>query len=341
MAVGPLQLPQYQQAGDLNWAPLAELGKTLQTNTINNQRKEALSLSALGQGGAVDYGKAANTLASLGDIEGASKFAAMQKALSPESTPDIQNYNYAAKNPAFLPYLKQQAEAKATKINNTTNVSNVGEREYDKAMSKELADLNVGIIKGSLTARNNQANIDRLDQLLSDPSVYQGTGGERVLQAKRLAKSMGLYVGDVGGAEAVQAISNQLALQARNPAGGAGMPGAMSDSDRNYLKAMQPGLEKTPEGNKLIIDVNRKINQRAMDVEKFRQDYIRKNGRLNEGFYSALNDWSDKNPLFPQVNQSAPATRSAAPTQGARQAPDGKFYVPDPNRPGKYLRVEQ
>jgi hypothetical protein len=27
--------------------------------------------------------------------------------------------------------------------------------------------------------------------------------------------------------------------------------------------------------------------------------------------------------------------------EGAKKAPDGKYYVPDPNRPGKYLRVEQ
>ncbi len=30
-----------------------------------------------------------------------------------------------------------------------------------------------------------------------------------------------------------------------------------------------------------------------------------------------------------------------APVSGAKQAPDGNFYVPDPNRPGKYLRVDQ
>ena len=32
--------------------------------------------------------------------------------------------------------------------------------------------------------------------------------------------------------------------------------------------------------------------------------------------------------------------QSSAPIQGARQAPDGKFYVSDPNRPGKYLQVQ-
>jgi hypothetical protein len=29
-----------------------------------------------------------------------------------------------------------------------------------------------------------------------------------------------------------------------------------------------------------------------------------------------------------------------SPVEGARKAPDGQWYLPDPNRPGKYLRVE-
>lgn len=38
---------------------------------------------------------------------------------------------------------------------------------------------------------------------------------------------------------------------------------------------------------------------------------------------------------------AAPAASAATPpVQGARQAADGYWYVPDPNRPGKYLRVE-
>jgi hypothetical protein len=35
-----------------------------------------------------------------------------------------------------------------------------------------------------------------------------------------------------------------------------------------------------------------------------------------------------------------PQQSSAPPVEGARQASDGKFYVPDPNRPGKYLQVQ-
>lgn len=40
-----------------------------------------------------------------------------------------------------------------------------------------------------------------------------------------------------------------------------------------------------------------------------------------------------------QQNRSQPQP-AQPPIQGARQAPDGKFYVPDSNRPGKYLQVQ-
>lgn len=37
--------------------------------------------------------------------------------------------------------------------------------------------------------------------------------------------------------------------------------------------------------------------------------------------------------------EDAQAMDSQPPVAGARQAPDGNWYVPDPNRPGKYMRV--
>lgn len=38
---------------------------------------------------------------------------------------------------------------------------------------------------------------------------------------------------------------------------------------------------------------------------------------------------------------ATPTVQSSAPVPGARQAPDGNYYVPDPKRPGKYLKVVQ
>ena len=301
--------------------------------------------------------------ASLGQIIGMGPQAApLVQAISTFGKADTTNdlKNLAAENKTRserglppLSVLEYEKTLRQAGANSTTVNMPPQEKAYDAAIGKELAELNVGIIKGASSARSNLANIDRLDQLLGDPGIYQGTGGEKVLQAKKLAKSIGIDVGDLGGAEAAQAISNQLALQARNPAGGAGMPGAMSDPDREYLRSMQPGIEKTPEGNRQIIDVNRKLNQRAIDVETQRQNYIRKNGRLNEGFYRELNDWSNQNPLFAgaqRPGQAQAPQRGAAPNApvarpanmpDARQGYDGGWYVPDPSRPGKYMRVVQ
>ena len=41
----------------------------------------------------------------------------------------------------------------------------------------------------------------------------------------------------------------------------------------------------------------------------------------------------------PQGGQPQGQASQRSPVPGARQAPDGNWYVPDPNRPGKYLRV--
>jgi len=70
VAIAPLQIPGYSQAPDINWTSLSDLGKTLGENRLNNARNEALSLAKLGDG-SLDFNKAAVSLASLGDYQGA------------------------------------------------------------------------------------------------------------------------------------------------------------------------------------------------------------------------------------------------------------------------------
>jgi hypothetical protein len=95
-----------------------------------------------------------------------------------------------------------------------------------------------------------------------------------------------------------------MALQLRNPSGGAGMPGALSDADRVYLQSMTPGLTKTPEGRKLISETMITLAKRDQDVAKLARDYRKKNGGFDEGFYNELATWSAANPLFEQKDNT-------------------------------------
>jgi muramidase (phage lysozyme) len=218
------------------------------------------------------------------------------------------------------------------------------ESAYDQRMGGIFADMNKELITEAREAKGKIATLNRLEQLLSDPNVYQGTAGPLVLQAKRLAKSLGFDVEGVEGAEAITAIANRFALEARNPSGGAGMPGALSDKDREFLVDMGPGLGRTPEGNKHIIDYNRRLAMRSLDVERQRQLYLSKNkGRLDEGFYTHLEEWSAKNPVFNDEDRKNVQRLSGGSTpKDSKPAPAEE--TPPPGYTGsrwKYLTPEE
>lgn len=216
--------------------------------------------------------------------------------------PDVKEYLFAKGQGYAKPYAEWKAEADERKAAKTqVNIDQKGETKYDEHTSKHFAELNTKIIEGAQNARGKVAMLSRLGQLLADPNIYTGAGAGLVLEAKRVAKAVGIDVGDLGGAEAVRSISNQFALELRNPSGGAGMPGAMSDQDRNFLTQIPPGLEKTPEGNAILLDYQKRIAKRSIEVDALRRDYIKRNKRLGEDFYQELAEWSEKNPLFPEA----------------------------------------
>lgn len=188
----------------------------------------------------------------------------------------------------------------------TVNNNIGGEKKYDETLGKSLADKYIAIQDGAQQAQSKIATLDGLSQALAQTS-YTGWGADTLLGVKRAAKSLGLDVGeDLGPEETARALGNQLALQLRSPSNGAGMPGAMSDKDREFLVASVPGLGKTPEGNRRLIDYMMRVEQRNIDVAKFANQYAQDHGgRIDNDFFTALADWSEKNPLFPEADSPA------------------------------------
>lgn len=227
----------------------------------------------------------------------------------------IQQYNFAKAQGYqgnFMDFRKELSAAGKTEV----NINQVGEKEYEKQNAKEFAEMNRKLIDGAQSARMKLGTLTRMGQLLSDPKIYTGAGANQILSAKKLAKAVGIDVGDVSGPETIKTIGNQFALELRNPAGGAGMPGALSDKDREFLQASVPGLGQTPAGNAKIVEYMKRVAQRSLDVERLRQDYVKRNGRLDEGFYRELEAFSDSHPLFPEA-ASAPSVSRKIPVQNS------------------------
>lgn len=183
----------------------------------------------------------------------------------------------------------------------------VQEREEDKAVGKSFGEQYVKIQNAGFGAQSRLSKVARLEQLLD--GLATGKFTPMMTDVKAALESIGIRVdAKLGNAQAAEALSNELALSARNTVDGGGMPGAMSDADREFLLKIVPGLAKTPAGNKQLIETNRRIAKRDSEIAKIAREYRKKNGKLDEGFYDELHRFSEANPLF---NDLRPAGSSS------------------------------
>lgn len=194
------------------------------------------------------------------------------------------------------------------------NVNLMQEREESKTVGKYFGEQFADIQKAGMDAYGKVNRLNRLESLLQGVSTGKLTPA--ATEVKAALSSLGIDIDpNLGAAQAAQAITNELALQMRNPSGGAGMPGAMSDKDREFLQATVPGLAKTPQGNKLLIESYRRLAQRDQQVAKAAREYRKQHGSLDEGFYEQLHAFSEANPLFADMPQAggAPARPAGGP----------------------------
>jgi hypothetical protein len=141
------------------------------------------------------------------------------------------------------------------------------------------------------------AKLQRIGTLLGDfeGGKLSATG----LEVARTANSLGIKLDPkLSNKEASEALTNEVALELRSTGSGAGMPGAMSDADREFLKGMTPQMAQTAEGRRTIIESRVKVLERENQVSKMARQYKQKYGTLNEDFFNQLSGWSERNPIF-------------------------------------------
>lgn len=174
------------------------------------------------------------------------------------------------------------------------------QKAYGEARAKGFAEQASNVQKTGQTGASMLRNLDQLRTLYSDPNVAKGALAENISGLKNIGASFGIDMKGLSSEQAAQAITNKMALDARSTADGGGMPGAMSDADRNFLKNLQPDLSKSPEGRAKIMDAMQRVAQRQIDVARLATEYEQRNGRLDAGFDRVVQDYAAKNQMFTQ-----------------------------------------
>ena len=191
----------------------------------------------------------------------------------------------------------QRGGAMQTGPSVTEQTDTAVQRTQLEAQAKDVADQRKNIMSSGFNAPAKIANLTRIDNLLGN--FEGGKLSQTGMDIASTANSLGFRIDkNLPNKEAAQALSREIALGLRNPAGGAGMPGAMSDADRNYLTSLTPSMSQTADGRKSIIAAHIAVERRNQQIADFARKYENKYKVLDNGFFSQLQSWSDANPLF-------------------------------------------
>lgn len=202
-------------------------------------------------------------------------------------------------------------------------IRNVGDPLRGEAFIKKDAEAAVTDIKARneaiQVARSKMPRLEMMARLIDRPDVYQGTGGNSVLEFKKAAQALGFEVEGVPAGEAVRMVANQFALALRNPAGGEGMPGALSDRDLAFLTQSVPGLGNTRGGNQIIV-------RTMIDLERYKiaenaeaARYLQKS-RSTAGLPEHMQRWADRTPAISKATRDM-IERATGSQYGVRSGP--------------------
>lgn len=171
--------------------------------------------------------------------------------------------------------------------------------------------------KGALVAARNLLDAPE------DQRPYSGFGADALTTAARIPfspvgdRQRGAATTDYNTLITEQALSSLKATFGGNP----------TEGERSILLQLQAISSYNPEEQKKILD-------RAISAAERRSKFNEEKAASIEGRdYKGLVN-SAKN-----SGQSNSEKVTPAMIGGAKRAPDGNFYLPDPNRPGKYLKV--
>ena len=232
--------------------------------------------------------------------------AQLQKLMTPKTS--FRQLTDAEKQSRGLPLDKQfqvGADNKVMQIGGSgTNVSvttpppeTAEQKELGKVFGEEFKEIN----KAGNLANLNDQKLEILMNLNESENLRSGKFGEFRTEAQKLAEEFGFDPGlqDTTVAQIVGGVSGGLVLDGLQK-----FSGAISDGERNYTKSITPGLSTTKEGNRYLLQINKRQNKLAKEFSNVANDWISRNGGLSKkdkelgSWGSYKKQWHEANPLI-------------------------------------------
>jgi hypothetical protein len=167
--------------------------------------------------------------------------------------------------------------------------------------------------------------INQIEALATNPNVPQGRLANWELEGRRIASALfpGFNTEGIREGEALRALSNRITLSLRQTGDGAGMPGAMSDADRNFLQQSAPNLTNTREGNMLLLRIMRETEQYRLRSNTEAIRYLRESPAAFGGLADHMGQWMQANPMSAVVPTHAATREEAARVLGSEGGRQG------------------
>ena len=177
---------------------------------------------------------------------------------------------------------------------------------YDNENAKASAGQYQALQSAGMKAPGQIAKYKQLESLLANHDG--GKLSPLGMDLAQLGNSLGLKIDkNLPNKEAAATLTNELALALRDPSNGGGMPGAMSDADRQFLMSSVPNLSQSAQGRRQMVQMVTAVQQRNVDVAGMARKWQQRYGRLDavnpatgKSFQDNLQEWATRNPLFAQ-----------------------------------------
>jgi hypothetical protein len=171
-----------------------------------------------------------------------------------------------------------------------------GPKAGEEALYKWFVDEERGWMEEARQAQKDLIASHQILRILQKSGIRTGALAGFTLGIKKLAIAMWPSLKETWGegiaeAEAVTAFGNRLALALKKE-----MPGPLSDKDVRFMQESSPGLERTPEGNLILLSLLIRRQERSIVWGRMITEYAKQS---ESGFVDrGVDEWVNEQPAW-------------------------------------------